>query len=316
MRENKTHLAWDDYLPIGLAVAIYITYLDISRDHLFLLMAPIVFFLFGGIKENLQLAAVFLKRYWWFAAIMLMFLAYYKVINNNPDSLKFVAATFGTVFAGFMVAAGDRSFENAYKKMWALLLAVIILGIIRMFFAGKSGYFVSFQAELEAVLIFATITFIFSEEIWQKITGGVVSAIAAIKLLTGGALSLTNALFIKDTITPFLSGRKRELLFGRGLMVSRYHLTDSCDNTFSSMLYDFGAMAFILYLTAFIAAIVVIIRCKDRLAQKQALLVLIMMFGSMFYAMEHWTNVIYLIYTGIGMLMGRITFISKEKKEK
>ncbi|SFP37744.1 O-antigen ligase like membrane protein [Butyrivibrio proteoclasticus] len=314
MTDKKTYLTWDDYLPIGLAVAIYITYLDISRDHLFLLMAPIVFFLLSGLKDNLRKAVVFLKRYWWFTAIMLMFSVYYKVINNNPDSLKFVASTFGTIFAGFMVAAGGRNFENAYKKMWVLLLAVIILGIIRMIFAGKSGYFVNSQAELEAVLILAAITFIFSEDIWQKIVGGLVSAVAAIKLLTGGALSITNALFIKDTITPFLSGRKREILFGRGLLVSRYHLPDNCDNTFSSMLYEFGALSFILYLAAFITAIVVIVRCKDKLAKKQAILVLIMMFGSMFYAMEHWTNVIYLIYTGIGILLGRIVFINKEKK--
>ena len=59
-----------------------------------------------------------------------------------------------------------------------------------------------------------------------------------------------------------------------------------------------------MYLSALIFAIVVLIKKKDFFSKRQAGLVIAMIAGSAFYSMEIWSNIMFIIYTIIGILLG------------
>ena len=103
-KDLMNKIKWEDYLPVGLAVAMYMSYLDLPRDNLFLLVPVVVFFLITGLKDNLRVLTLFFKKYWLPVAVTLVYPVYYTVINNHPNSMKSSLSAFGLILAGFMTS--------------------------------------------------------------------------------------------------------------------------------------------------------------------------------------------------------------------
>ncbi len=305
-KDILNRIKWEDYLPVGLAVAIYMSYLDLPRDNLFLLVPVVVFFLITGIKNNLKALVVFFAKCWPLIAGMIIYMVYYGFINNHPDSLKFSLSSLGLILAGFMAAVrSKRTPAGIYMKMWLFLMAVLVLDIIRMTAYSRGSCFVAYQVELEAVLILVCITFLFMQEKVYMISGGIVSVLAAIFSLKNSPIIFRNALALKGIIPAYLSGDIKQKLLGRGFFLARFETPDFCENTFSAFFYDFGLLGLLLYLAVLIFAIVMLIIKKDSFTRKQAILVIVMLAGSAFYSMEIWSNIMFMIYTIIGILLGQ-----------
>lgn len=308
----KQYITWADFLPVGLAVAMYISYMDISRDNVFLMIPVAVFVVTTGIKENIKELFIFIKRYWLFVSIMIIYLLYYGWGKSSADSFKFVLSTLGLVMAGYLTAVRScDSFRQIYTKMWVFLIGVLILDMLRITIYGNGILFVAIHVELEVILIFACISFLYAEEKLYMFFGGTVSLVIGIILLGSDMISFHNATYIVGIIPESLSGSFVQIFLGRGFFSSRIEAPAFCENTFCGFLYDFGLPAFLLYVGVILYAIVILIKRKDTYIRRQALIVIIMLVGSAFYSMEIWPNIMFLIYTAIGILLGR--YVSEEK---
>ncbi len=77
---------------------------------------------------------------------------------------------------------------------------------------------------------------------------------------------------------------------------------------------EYGIFALFLYLGTLVIALMILIRTKDNFCKKQAIIVIVMIVGSLFFSMEHWTSTSFLIYTSIGIMMGKFTVARKQKQ--
>ncbi len=301
--ENR--IQWEDFLPVSLAVAIYISYMDLPRNSALLLIPVIVFFAITGIRDNLIALLHFLKQYWIFSVLMVSYLYYYKFIDDKADSLKFSVFTLGMVIAGYIVGSQNKNNPHKiYVKMWIFLCAVLIMDIIRANQDTKGLYLVAYQAAFEFSLFFTCLTFLFFKDKKCILIGGIVSFIATTISFIKASISFTNVMALKGIIPLFISGSPKQLLFGKGFFFTVIEAPDYWENTFAAYLYDFGLLGFLLYLGAFIFAILILARTKDEFCRKQSILVIVIILGSMFYCFEAWTNLLFILYTSIGILLG------------
>lgn len=305
VREN--HNLWDDYLVIGLAVAILLTILDYSKDSFYQIIPVVVLFFITGFKENCKALAGFCKRYWFFGAVTLGYLLYYMFIDKNATSAKFVAAMFFVTLGGFILVMRSGGEQvKAYRKLWVMLLSVLLLGIVKVVVDFSVGYFMSYQIELGAAVIFAVITFFYLDDRKLQIAGVAVSLCSAALSFKFGGLSLFhNLMAIKGILPIYSGGGIRYMLFGQGLLAAQDAAPDFTENTFAVLLYDYGFIMFAMYLSVLVFAVVMVIKTDDNLLKKQAALVCVMILMSAGLMTQYWGNIIFLIWSGIGVMLGR-----------
>ncbi|WP_022760431.1 O-antigen ligase family protein [Butyrivibrio sp. AD3002] len=138
--------------------------------------------------------------------------------------------------------------------------------------------------------------------------------------VTSNDVSSAYRLFALQSVLSFVpDGNMCDILFGRGCMQGYYRLIDYAEpfaefatqigpveNTFVSLLYDYGIAAFVLYLGTFIKALITIWKYRHKDIWKEAVLVVYVMFASAFVDMQYWPNMCFLLFTTIGIFLGNI----------
>ena len=305
--ENKSYNLWTDYSAIGMSVAILLTMLDLPRDHSYLCIPVMIFIAFAGFKENIKMFPQFLKRCWFIVLAVAGYGGYYWFLNRSIDSEKFIWTVFFLILGGYMMAGRvEKELDRANSKLCVFLLAVILLGISKMVVGEPNGYLICNTIELGiAVTVFVSVL-LCVEQLPIRIAGGVVSLVSVILLLKRDALHLKNIVAIKGILPAYLEGGMMGKIFGRGQLAAHAVVSeDYYENTFVTLLYDYGMLIFGLYMTAFIFAILMIIKTKDALLRKQAILVCVILAISSLFSMQYWSNSFFLIWTVIGALLGR-----------
>ncbi|WP_035765243.1 O-antigen ligase family protein [Butyrivibrio sp. NC2002] len=137
----------------------------------------------------------------------------------------------------------------------------------------------------------------------------------------------------EETITGFLQAPIVNKFLGHGVLGAYYRrpVFDSriailngnpstpVENTFLSILFDFGLIGFLLYVVAGIFAIICFIKCSDYIKRGYSLALLAIMAESFTYDMEYWNNVSFLLFFMIGIVLGireESKPISKEKSKQ
>ena len=316
-KEKKNYNLWNDYLTVGVIVAILLTMLDYSRDNFYLSIPVAIFFLFAGFKDNIQAIISFLLRYWFLAVVTIVYVGFYWRINPSMDSVKFMLAMFSVILGGFLFARRmGKKQEQSYKKLWVILIAVIVLGIFRMLVNGQVGYFMNYTVELAVVLIVGVITFLYFGSPWIWGAGGVVCLCSMAVILVRNVPDITNLIAIKGIIPYFFDSTVIEKFLGHGQLAAHYSVEDFSENTFVTLLYDYGAVVFIMYAAAMLFAVVLTIKSKDKILKKQAILVIVMLVFSVAFSMQYWSNIFFLIWTSIGAMLGRHSYIKDRDKDK
>ena len=311
-KETVKDNLWNAYSVIDLAAAIMLTILDYTRDSFYLIVPVLVLFFFYGIKANIAALFGFVKRYWLFIGTTMASCGYYWFINRSLDSVRFLLAMFFVILGGYlMVIRMEGDTETGYQKLWVILLAVIILGIVKMVGSDQGGYFQSYAVELGAVVILAAITVLYIADRKIQVAGLAATVFSCFLLLKRDALHLKNILAIKGIIPACWGNGRMTLLFGHGQLAAHYAVEEYSENTFATLLYDYGLITFLVYVLVFVFAVVLLIKSRDRLLRKQAILVCVMLAVSAIFTMQYWSNIIFLIWSGIGILLGRYDYVKR-----
>lgn len=120
------------------------------------------------------------------------------------------------------------------------------------------------------------------------------------------------------TLRGYVNGSVPDIIMGRG-MQQAYNMLDvdegliqkygvgwpgPIDNTFISILFDFGLVGEALFIMMVIFAVVVIIKNKSRLACGIAISVLLVLIQSLTSDFEYWCTTSFILYSFAGLLMG------------
>ena len=130
------------------------------------------------------------------------------------------------------------------------------------------------EAELTAVIIFATITVLFIEDMKFKITGIVVAAVSGLLQIKNGAVGIHKTL---DHMMEFI---------------------------FKSPTNDFRFMIMILSILFLAIAVYGYIKSDSRLLKMHAILVCVTIATCVINAVFYQLNVMFMLYTVIGVFMG------------
>ncbi|WP_044914244.1 hypothetical protein [Butyrivibrio sp. WCE2006] len=310
--ENKSDITWNEYPVIGLLVAMMLSILDFSRDGFYQIIPVVLFFIFSGVKENSKILLSFARKYWYFVLVVICYLAYYRFVNKVATTDRWFLSMFSVVFAGYaIVIRNEGIIENAISKLWIFLCAITILCIVKYLVDHQTGYFLIKEVDLFVTIIFATITILFIDDIRYKATGSVISLFFAVILLKEGAFSMNNVTSIRYILPKYVQGGIRNILLGRGMLQVHDIIEEYSFNTFSSILFDLGLLAFIFYMGILVYAIVLIIICKDIMIRKVAILTCATLTVSTLHFMIYTVNAAFLIYLVIGMFMGMVQKLAK-----
>ncbi|WP_026510167.1 hypothetical protein [Butyrivibrio sp. LC3010] len=305
--ENKSDITWNEYPVIGLLVAMMLSILDFSRDGFYQIIPVALFFVFTGMKENSRVLFIFVRRYWYFNLIVIGYLGYFRFVNKVATSDRWIISMFFVVFAGFvLVIRNEGDIEPAINKLWVFLFAIITLGIIKHLADHQTGYFLINDIDLAVTIIFAALTILFISDIKYKAAGAVLSLFSAIILINDGAINVNNITSFWRILPIYLQGGIRNILLGRGMLQAHDIVEDYSFNTFSSLLFDFGLIAFVFYVGLLVYAIVLIIRSKDVALRNMAILTCVTLIVSALHFLIYSVNAAFIVYLVVGMFMGNI----------
>lgn len=271
--ENRTseRNLWEDYLVVGTTVAMLLTILDLPVVYQIIPFA--IVFIATGLKGNLRMMHVFLKRYLVIVAFVALYSAWVIFCDRSIETVNNVTAMFFTLLSGIMLIKNSSGNQiRAYQKLWVLLLAVILLGISKMVRGGQVGYFMDYTAEFAMSIIFITLTLLFMEGRWLRVVS-----------VTVGALS--TALTIKN----LLPNMKNPM---------------SIWNTFPEY---YSILMLVIYIATFGIGLYLYIKSDDFLLKKQALLVGVMMVMEAICLFSESNNISFVVWSGVGIMLGKYT---------
>ena len=276
--KDKTEaITWKEYPVTGLLVAMMLVILDYS-DRVYYLTIPVfIFFLVTGIKENTKALISFIKKYFPVLIILAVSSGYYHFIAKAAGSGAVLGTIPVLIFAGSCLALRDEDdSQSIYDKLWVFMLALVILGIVKNVFDKAVGYFMTAEAELTAVIIFAAITILFMGEIKLKAAGIAVSAISGILQIKNGAVGIHKT-----------AGQIIEFVI-------------------KSPANDYGFIIMILSIILCISAIYIFVKSEDKLMKRHAILVCIAVAAGIANAALNQLNIMFILYTIIGIYMGQV----------
>ncbi|WP_196808668.1 O-antigen ligase family protein [Butyrivibrio sp. AC2005] len=186
-------------------------------------------------------------------------------------------------------------------KRRRLLLGVVIICILLLIFIYKDSCF--------KILILTTSRF------------GALFRVLKGDFSLGNDYSIgTRVLAIREILRLYPKGSIIELLLGRGQLHGYYAIKNSMaeltginaaseyagpiENTFLSILYDYGLCSFILYAIVFIKVIISAIVDKNGSVRKAAIFSMCIIILSLFVDMEYWMNLSFVLFSGIGIYLG------------
>ncbi|WP_026659971.1 O-antigen ligase family protein [Butyrivibrio sp. AC2005] len=135
---------------------------------------------------------------------------------------------------------------------------------------------------------------------------------------------------IEASLEVFPKGSFIEILLGRGLLhqfryelnpiISRIHafggndggVAGPAENTFLSLMYDSGMLAFAMYVSVFVAAIICLFKCKDDLVRKLSIILICLMSIGLTVDMEYIISIMFIEWVFVGMFIGRLCSIRKK----
>ncbi len=314
-KETSPQIVWRDYLVIGLAVSMLLILIDSPRDGFYQIVPGIVLLFLTGIKENTGCIIAFTKKYWLLIITTVFYFIYYKFLTDSSGAIGFpITVLFVTLFGYCLAFSLREKYTDAFRMLWILLLAVILLGISKIIRYNQMGYFMDHTAELAAIVAFVEITFLYLDDKRYKIASGAVSAWSAFLLLRRNALDFSRLLYIKTIIPAYLDGTTSQKLFGRGPLAIRQDLQEMSENTFATLLYDYGVIALILYVGFLLFVVYKCIKTTDSDTRKVAIMTCMIMILSAFLSVEYWGNIGFILFSCIGIFLYRIVAEPLESK--
>ena len=150
---NEEKNLWDDYLVVGLTIAMLLTIIDGTRV-VYQVVPTIVFYIFTGIKENTRFVCLFLKRAWMVGLIAIGCAAYVIFVRKSPELIEYIVIFFFIILAGYcLVFRCNGSCQKALKKVLIYMVAVLLLDLSKII-RGSSARFllnISHQSNVDLI---------------------------------------------------------------------------------------------------------------------------------------------------------------------
>ena len=268
-------ITWNEYPVLGLLVALMLVILNFSDKVYYLTIPAVLFFFVTGLRENCKILIHIIKKYFPILIIEVAAAGYYQFVAKAAGSGSYFATMTVLIIAGCCLTMWHNdNLESIYDKLWVFLLALLILGIVKNVADKTIGYFMTAEAEMTAAVIFVTITLLFIDDLKFKIVGVLVSGISGFLQFKNGAVG------IQKTIS---------------------HLYDSFPTT---ILHNYKSMILVMGAILGIYGILVFIKTDKMLMKKQAVLMCVTLAASVVEAAGFQLNVLYILYTIIGISLG------------
>ncbi len=190
-------------MPLGLALAVIITMLDMINYSFYQIFLVGVFFVATGVKKNARTLVEFTKRFPVYVGMTVVWTVYFSVFHiTAPKSGSFAITVFCIVFAGYCVAKeGEESIRGGLEAMWGLLFGLIAISIVnfvltefedqRIFF-----FFQNTNIEGYAMVAFLCISLMFIVDKRYKVAGTVLAVIGIACTASKGCILVAGLLLI------------------------------------------------------------------------------------------------------------------------
>ncbi|SFV03160.1 hypothetical protein [Butyrivibrio sp. INlla21] len=207
---EKKFFSWSNYLYIGMAVAVALSWIDATRDGFYQILPILILFALTGVKDNIKNIKAYFFNYPLFGVAVFLWTVFFSINRTSTISNRYAITACLVVFAGFCISmSGDKEVKGAMNKLWLLLFVLEAIGVIKYlvihdFSSRMLLFFLNPIAEGDVAIVLALISLFYVDNIKKKIVGIVLSFAVVIT----GSLRLAMGILVLLLVIYGISKRK------------------------------------------------------------------------------------------------------------